>query len=381
VRSITSATWTGEIAGSVGFGYDNDFRVTSVTVNGANPVAYAYDPDSLLNGAGGLALTRNAQNGLITGSTLGVVAYTWNYNGFGEPASYTANQGSAPLLSVTYTRDALGRITDKTETVAGVTATYAYGYNLAGRLVEVRKDGAVQATWDYDANGNRTHVNGAEIAHYDNQDRLLDYAGATYIYTANGELQKKTQGGQVTEYTYDVLGNLRQVKLPDGRTLDYLTDGRNRRIGKKIDGTLAQGFLWQDQLKPVAELDGAGAVVSRFVYATRVNVPDYLVKGGVTYRIVTDHLGSPRLVVNAADGTVAQRMDYDAWGNVLVDSNPGFQPFGFAGGLYDRDTGLVRFGARDYEAGVGRWLAKETLFFRRNDVNLYVYSPALLMCL
>jgi RHS repeat-associated protein len=371
---LTGATWTGAIAGRVGFGYDNDFRVTSVTVNGANPVAYAYDPDSLLVQVGGLTLSRDAQNGLLAGSTLGAVADTWSYNGFGEPATYRAAQGATALLDLAYTRDALGRITEKTESVGGVTATYAYGYDLAGRLVEVKKDGVVQTTWGYDANGNRTHVNGAEIAHYDAQDRLLDYAGATYEYTANGELQKKTQGGQVTEYTYDVLGNLRQVTLPDGRTLDYLTDGRNRRIGKKVGGALVQGFLWQDQLKPVAELDGAGGIVSRFVYATRVNVPDYLVKGGVTYRLVTDHLGSPRLVVNTVDGTVVQRMDYDAWGKVLLDTNPGFQPFGFAGGLYDRDTGLVRFGARDYDPGVGRWVAKDQLTFTGGDSNLYSYA-------
>jgi len=54
-------------------------------------------------------------------------------------------------------------------------------------------------------------------------------------------------------------------------------------------------------------------------------VPDYMVKGGNTYRIVTDHLGSPRLVVDVATGSVAQRMDFDAWGNVLLDTNPGFQ--------------------------------------------------------
>ena len=31
-------------------------------------------------------------------------------------------------------------------------------------------------------------------------------------------------------------------------------------------------------------------------------------------------------------------------------TQPGLSPFGFAGGLYDDDTGLVRFGARDYDA-------------------------------
>ena len=43
-----------------------------------------------------------------------------------------------------------------------------------------------------------------------------------------------------------------------------------------------------------------------------------------TYRIISDHLGSVRLVVNVADGTVAQRIDYDEFGVVTADTNTGF---------------------------------------------------------
>jgi RHS repeat-associated protein len=58
---------------------------------------------------------------------------------------------------------------------------------------------------------------------------------------------------------------------------------------------------------------------------------------------------------------------------VLSDSAPGFQPFGFAGGLYDADTGLVRFGARDYDAEAGRWTAKDPIGFEGDGPNLYAY--------
>jgi RHS repeat-associated protein len=88
---------------------------------------------------------------------------------------------------------------------------------------------------------------------------------------------------------------------------------------------------------------------------------------------MTDHLGSVRLVVNASTGAVVQRIDYDEWGQVLADTNPGFQPFGFAGGLYDRETGLVRFGARDYDPGVGRWTAKDPIGFE-GGLNFYEYA-------
>ncbi|PAT40358.1 RHS repeat-associated core domain-containing protein [Vandammella animalimorsus] len=82
---------------------------------------------------------------------------------------------------------------------------------------------------------------------------------------------------------------------------------------------------------------------------------------------------SIRLVIDAETGQIGQRLDYDAWGRVTHDSQPGFQPFGFAGGLYDPDTGLTRFGARDYDAETGRWTAKDPILFNGGDSNLYGY--------
>jgi RHS repeat-associated protein len=70
---------------------------------------------------------------------------------------------------------------------------------------------------------------------------------------------------------------------------------------------------------------------------------------------------------------VKQRIDYDEFGRVLTDTNPGFQPFGFAGGLYDPDTGLVRFGARDYDPYAGRWTARDPILFVSGQTNLYAY--------
>jgi RHS repeat-associated protein len=98
-----------------------------------------------------------------------------------------------------------------------------------------------------------------------------------------------------------------------------------------------------------------------------------MVKGGIKYRIFSDQLGSPRLVVNASTGAVAEEIDYDAFGNVVNDTQPGFQPFGFAGGLYDQDTTLVRFGARDYDPSTGRWTAKDPIRFAGGQTNLYGY--------
>lgn len=85
-----------------------------------------------------------------------------------------------------------------------------------------------------------------------------------------------------------------------------------------------------------------------------------------------DNQGSVRLVVDAATGVVAQRLDYDSFGRVIRDTNPGFQPFGFQGGLYDPDTGLVEFCCRWYDAQTGRWISKDPILLD-GGWNVYAF--------
>ncbi|RKZ41932.1 MAG: hypothetical protein DRR00_31330, partial [Candidatus Parabeggiatoa sp. nov. 3] len=371
-----SETWSnGDITSTLSLSYDNHFQVTTLSLNG-NAVNYEYDADGQISKAGDLGLTRNEQNGLFTGTQLGNLTTQRTHNTFSEMASETATLDGNTLYRTEYQRDQLGRITQKVETLEGVATTFDYRYDVAGRLIEVKQDGVIVEAYSYDDNGNRLSADTTHSSvkgQYDNQDRLTQYGDNTYDYSENGELRRKNNNGQITQYHYDVLGNLQTIQLPSGKQIEYVIDGRNRRVGKKVNGQLVQAFLYQGSLNPVAELDANGNVVSRFIYSSKANIPDYMLKDGKTYRVLSDHLGSPRLVVDISDGTVAQRMDYDAFGNVTFDSNPGFQPFGFAGGIYDLDTQLTRFGARDYDAQTGRWTAKDPILFAGGDTNLYGY--------
>ena len=86
-----------------------------------------------------------------------------------------------------------------------------------------------------------------------------------------------------------------------------------------------------------------------------------------------NQVNSLRAVVDSS-GLLVKRIDYDSFGNVILDTDPFFRvPFGFAGGLYDPDTGLVRFGARDYDPEIGHWTAKDPIDFGGGSVNLYEY--------
>ena len=368
---LVSQIWSGSIAGTVSRTLDNGLRTATRTVNAA-AISLTYDQDSQLTGAGALTLTHNPDHGLVSGTTLGSVTDARTYTGFTALDHYTASFSGTPFYDVQLTRDALGRITARSETISAVTDNYTFAYDTGGRLATVGKNGATTHTYAYDTNGNRVTAD-AVAATFDGQDRLTQAGTTTFAYTLNGELQTKTAPGGTTTYTYDAIGNLLQASLPNATQVEYLVDGVSHRIGRKIGGTLVQGWLYDERSRIVAELDGAGALVSRFVYASRPSVPDYMVKGGAAYRLVSDHLGTVRLVVKASDGTIAQRLDYDPFGSVTSDTLPGFQPFGFAGGLYDRDTGLVRFGARDYDAQAARWTTKDPILFAGGDTNLYAY--------
>lgn len=375
LKTITSS---GTSAGTVTYGYDTVQRRNSVTVNGI-AAAFGFNADDEVTSAAGLTLTWFPGVSRLSGSSIGVVSTSYTNNAFGEPATRTATVSGTSQLATSYVRDKLGRVTERTETVGGVTTVTTYGYDERDRVEYVTVDGTLVRHYDYDANDNRTAVTtpgGTTSATYDARDRLATYGGNTYTYTADGYLATKTSGSGQTAYTYDDQGSLTRVVLPGSPTIDYLIDGAGRRVGKKVNGALAERYVYGDDDALLAQLDAAGAVTATFVFAGAGGAPELVVKGATKYRVVKDALGSPRLLVNTTTGAVAQRIDYDEYGNVTLDTSPGFQPFGFAGGHYDAQTGLTRFGLRDYDAETGRFTARDPSGFDGGSANLYTYAGA-----
>jgi RHS repeat-associated protein len=373
---LKDVIWSGPVNGSVHWDFNTDFRISTEKVNSANAVTYGYDNDGLVTSVGSMTVGRELTTGRVSSVTLGSVAESVAYDAFGALATWESKYNGTTVLRFDYLRDNLGRIIQKSETSATGTKVFGYHYDLAGRLDEVRTDGTVTEVYTYDANGNRLTALGVSSATYDDQDRLLSYGDSTFTYTANGELLTKTDTGGTTTYDYDARGALRSVVLPSNTVIEYLLDGTGRRIGKKINGVVQKRWIYRDALAPVAELDGAGNLVSRFVYSGSRNVPEYIVRGGATHRVVADQVGSVRRVVDVATGTVVQAIEYDAFGRVTSDSNPAWQPFGFAGGMYESATGLVRFGRRDYDVSTGRWTAKDPLTFGGGGSDMYAYCDS-----
>ncbi|PXF55877.1 MAG: hypothetical protein C4B58_14500 [Deltaproteobacteria bacterium] len=373
---ITSETLSGHLNQSLSYTYNNDFNVRDITYAG-NTNSYAYDNDGLLTSAGAFTISRNAGTGLPESVTGNALNLSRSFNGYGEIDSQDFTINSKELTSWDLTRDNAGRITAKTETVDGITSNYIYTYDPMGRLLTATKNGALVEDYTYDLAGTRTHemntLRGiSRSLAYSDEDHLITAGTVTYQYDYDGFLARKTDGSDVTEYDYSSRGELLSVTLPDGREIEYIHDPLGRRIARKIDEITVEKYLWQGLTRLLAVYDGSDNLLMRFEYADE-RMPVAMTAGGSTYYLTYDQVRSLRIVADSS-GNVVKRIDYDSFGNIIEDTNPSFEiPFGFAGGLHDRDTGLVRFGYRDYDPDIGRWTAKDPIGFAGGDTDLYGY--------
>ena len=325
-------------------------------------ISYLYNDDGQLTSAGDMDYTYD-NNGFLTKSSISNFEESYNYNDYGELSSSTNN-----YYNLSYTYDGIGRI----KTITSPDGVTEYFYDSQSRISSVKLDNVEVESYSYDGNGNRL-TSLTATATYDAQDRMLTYGDNSYIYDDNGTLLSKTNADGVTTYSYDALGNLLKVVLPDNRVITYQIDARGRRIGKKVDGVFEYGFIYGDQLNPIAKIDNNGAITEKYIYGLRSNIPEYVIQGNDKFKIISNHLGSPVRVVNLRSQEVVKSIKYDTFGNIVEESGSFEIPFRFAGGIWDADTKLIRFGVRDYNSLTGRWLSKEPLGFG-GARNFYVYA-------
>ncbi|WP_341939657.1 Lcl domain-containing protein [Marinimicrobium sp. C2-29] len=378
----TELRYEGLVNATLGYGYNADFQIDSLSYAGAS-TSVGYDDDGLITAINGFDLTYDAQSGFLEELKDGNLTQTWQWNGYGESTAVDYYQSGHNTYGYSLEYNTAGQIDRKTEQAPdGGLSTYEYDYDDRGRLAEVIKDGVIVEAYAYDANGNRSLQTSteagveAESATYTAGDQLESRGNTSYSYDANGRLGGKVEqtdaGPAVTTYVYGSQGQLLQVDTPD-EFIEYRHNALGQRVAKLIDGEIVERYLWQDLTTLLATYDGSGNLKQRFEY-TVGHTPTSFTQGGQRYYIQTDHLGSPRAVTDSS-GTVVKAIRYDSYGNITDDSNPDFQiPFGFAGGLRDAHTGLVRFGYRDYDPETGRWTARDPIGFAGGDSNLYGYA-------
>lgn len=354
------------------FTYNSNFRKVSSMIAGVT-FNYAYDKEGLMVQAGPMTIRRDPQTGLVVGTTLGQLQDSYSYNSYGELVGYTAGN----LYSLSLTRDNLGRVTNKTETIQGQTTSRDFTYDSAGRLIKVVLNGTNVNTYSYDSNGNRiaATINGQNfVGTYDAQDRIQTYGANTYVHDANGQMISKTDSTGTYGFSYDINGRLSVITFPDGETQKYIRNAKGYLVGRYDNGVLAAEHLAGPDGRNHATYNTANGMWEIFGFGTGRYTPDFMYRSNnqVYYRIVTDDIGSVRLVVNANNLNVAQRIDYDEFGQISRDDNPGFQFYSFAGG-HIANVMLMGTDYRFYSSDIGRWTTKDPIGFNGGDTNLYGY--------
>ncbi|MEJ8568045.1 putative Ig domain-containing protein [Elongatibacter sediminis] len=372
-RLITDMDVTGPAMATVAYTHAYPYRVTARTLNAEPSVAFGYDDDGLITGKGPFTFAREPATGLLDSVSDGTLDLQITLDSRANLASRVLSHSVTEIHDLTLVRDDRTRITSRTETLGGITTERHYSYDADGQLTAVQ-DGLANPveSFTWDDNGNRlthTTAGGTENASYDSQDRLVSRAGIVYAYDGNGFLAGR--GAEVFEYDAD--GVLRSATV-GGVTVNYTHDFFGRRVARTDAGGTTM-YVYGDQHHPfrVTASIAPDTTVSEYLYDDS-GVLFAFRRGGAWYYVGTDAVGSPRVVVDAASGATVKVLEYSAFGELLSDTNPAFVlPVGYAGGLSDPVSDLLRFGLRDYEPAAGRFTGRDPLLLAGGTTNFYQY--------
>lgn len=254
------------------------------------------------------------------------------------------------------------------ETLEGV---YRYTYDDTYQLTGVEYPDGRTVEYTFDEVGNRVSVkDNGEVANYvtNELDQYARVGTDTLQYDLNGNLIKRTLGGNTTTYTWDENDRLVGVDRNDVH-IAYRYDYQGRLVAKVI-GNQETRYIW-DGLDLIAEMDSDGEIVKRYIYGATIDEIIVMTSDGSNYWTQQDVLGS---VIGITDdtGAMVATTSYDVYGDVR-NGDLGLMPQRFAGMWWDADAGLYYVRARWYEANLGRFCSVDPVG-RESLTAAYVYS-------
>ena len=299
--------------------------------------------------------------------------FAWNHTlgQEGKPADWggkseaEARAGDAPYF-LEIEKDCRGRMVRRTERIDGRREVWRYRYDARGRLVSCIGADGWGRDWEYDARGHRSADYATGRAPYmrvfrrerrGRTDRLLAVDGVRFRHDGRGCRTERRSPAGAARYHHLPDGRLLLAELEDGRLVEYRHDEAGRPEVRLVNGDPAGFYHWLDDERLGAFGDGRAEWV--FGYAPGARLPGTAAMGGQPFTLAYDQAGSLKAVIDER-GRVVKAVQYDPFGVRLWDSNPALRlPLGFAGGLDDPDTGLVRLGARSWDPDTGEWTAPQ----------------------
>ena len=354
--------------------YDNFGRLLTKQYHGTsiNKLTYAYNLRSWLTGISGTCFTQN----LYYNTGVGTAKYNGNIS------SMTWKSGNeSTVRGYKFTYDGLDRVLNATygETASISTNANRFsenvtGYDKNGNIKSLQRYGQTGAS-AYGLIDNLTFtLNGNQLSRVDDAVMASAYGGGfefkdgvkqvgEYTYDANGNLTKDLNKG-ITDIQYNCLNLPSAVTFSDGSTITYVyaADGTKLRTVHKIGGATTT----TDYCGNVVYENGAQKLlITEEGYIT--------LSDNKYYYYLKDHQGNNRVVINQS-GAVEETNHYYLFGGVFASSTS-TQPYKYNSKEYDTKKGLnwYDYGARHYDAVLGRFMTVDPLAEKYYSESLYTY--------
>ena len=334
------------------------------------------------------------------GGAAGTMSYGYNVRGWTTSIGSTGNKFTQTLTYNNGSTGFNGNITAMSWTANGQSHAYSFTYDGANRMLNAAhgNNRYTEKVTEYDKNGNIKKLqrygqtsassyglvdnltytyNGNQLTKVEDATTATSYTGGTnfvngstaateYTYDNNGNLTKDLNKG-ISNIQYNSLSLPSQVLFDNGatQTYHYTADGEKWRT------VYTAGML----LKDTVDYCG-GAIVENGVLKKLLTPVGYVDMSGSTpsyYYYLKDHQGNNRVVVNS-NGSVVETNHYYPFGGLFATST-NVQPYKYNGKELDTKKGLnwYDYGARHYDAALGRWHVVDPMAEKYYPYSLYVY--------
>lgn len=375
-------SWTGPNGIAVTFGRDTAGRVSSIATSaGSSSREFATNGDLVqLTDADGVMtdVAYDASGRPVRSQTSNGVVLIREYDALGRALAFRwTDVANTPLYSLTFVRDANGRISTAIESTGRTTR---YAYDDAGRLLtEISTQGAVtsRVDYEYDGAGNlrrRVDGDGAQTFVVDADDQLQSDGQWTYQWDAAGHLVRRDRPGQSDAFIWDARGRLSRVVRSGAisQTIDYAYDYDGLLAERRVDGVVTR-FVWDRSSglpQLLEERDGANALVRRYE-SDGQSIRRFTDATGSSGAYLVDQFGTVRGTVI---GGVVTTYQYDAYGRPIGPHAPGV---GYTGGWTDEATGMVFLRTRWYSPDMARFTSTDGAPIEPTEpatLNRYTYA-------
>jgi len=288
------------------------------------------------------------------------------YNG--NISAMTWKNGANERQAFSYSYDGLNRLTgavynngwtgNGNYSVPGIT------YDKNGNILTLQRknNGTLVDNLSYRYSGNRLqNVTDASGNAFGYPASSSNPADQRYAYDENGNMTKDLNKN-VSNITYNYLNLPREVTR-DGQVIKYVYTATGEKLGVAYSTSNAityNGGMIRDgnsSLKYI--LTGEG----RYVMNGTTGTMEYN---------ITDRLGNVRVVLNDS-GEVIQSNDYYPFGMLMAQGGSSTNKYLYNGKEVQEQTGWLDYGARMYDASLGRWFNIDPMAEKYLPISPYAY--------